>query len=83
MTIKEFASKYDIPVQRVKAAMNLRKGGTGTARDYEISFSEREMCEKVFCYLMDSIRCHVELASIDNDQAKRIAKLNSERRSNE
>lgn len=79
MTIKEFAEKYDIPVQRVKAAMNLRKGGTGTANDYKISFSEQEMCENVFTYLMDSIRCHVELASIDNDQAKRIAKLYSER----
>ena len=78
MTIREFASKYDIPVQRVKAAMNLRKGGTGTARDYEILFSEREMCESVYAYLMDSIRCHVELASIDNDQAKRIARLYEE-----
>lgn len=83
MTIKEFASKYDIPVQRVKAAMNLRKGGTGTARDYEISFPEQEMCEKVFCYLMNSIRCHIELASIDNDQAKRIAELNNEWRNDE
>lgn len=79
MTIKEFAKKYDIPVQRVKAAMNLRKGGTGTARDYETQFPEQEMCENVFTYLMDSIRCHVELASIDNDEAKRISKLYNER----
>lgn len=79
MTIKEFASKYEIPVQRVKAAMHLRKGGCRTARDYEIQFPEQEMCENVFSYLMDSIRCHVELASIDNDEAKRIAKRYNER----
>ena len=79
MTIKEFASKYDIPVQRVKAAMNLIKGGTGTADDYKISFPEREMCDKVFCYLIDSFGYHVNMANLDIDQAKRIAKLNSER----
>ena len=70
MTVKEFSRKFNVPISRVKTALDLGKsrsnGGAGSKTESNMSFDEVLIFRKVCGYLFDDMETCLKKASQDN-----------------
>lgn len=72
MTLRDFSSKYDLPLGQVKAAVGVPKGGGGV--DYtSIDYAEEELIINATKYYMVDMRFCIERAAKDNEMLKKLA----------
>lgn len=67
MTLRDFGSKYNLPLGQVKAAIGVRKGEADCA-----DYVEEELILKMTSYYMTDMRFCVERAAKDNEMLKKL-----------
>ena len=77
MTVRDFASKYGIPLNQMKAAMRFPQGGVRTCRELNakmhLDYTEEEMLVAVTEYYLTDMRFCIERANRDNEMLKNMA----------
>lgn len=73
MTLRDFSSKYDLPLGQVKAAVGVPKGGGGGVDYMSIDYAEEELIIKTTTYYMSDMRFCIERAAKDNEMLKKLA----------
>lgn len=68
MTLRDFSSKYNLPLGQVKAAVGVPNG-----RAVDIDCSEEELVLKTTTYYMVDMRFCIERAAKDNEMLKKLA----------
>lgn len=71
MTLRDFAFKYGLPLNQVKAAMRLPKFVTNDVMSTE--YKEEELVLEMTVYYMQDMRFCIERAAKDNEALKRLA----------
>lgn len=68
MTLRDFSSKYNIPLGQVKAAVGIQKGGAAG-----FDYVEEQLILEMTVYYMQDMRFCIERAAKDNEALKRLA----------
>lgn len=68
MTLRDFSSKYNLPLGQVKAAIGVPKSGAAG-----IDYVEEELVLKTTTYYMVDMRFCIERAAKDNEMLKKLA----------
>lgn len=76
MTLRNFASKYDLPLNQVKAAMHIPTGLKNFRETHEkmyADYEEEQLIVEMTVYYMQDMRFCIERANKDNELLKRLA----------
>ena len=76
MTLRNFASKYDLPLNQVKAAMHVPTGLMNLRETHEkmyADYKEEQLILEMTVYYMEDMRFCIERANKDNMALKRLA----------
>jgi hypothetical protein len=68
MTLRDFSSKYNLPLGQVKAAIGVHKGEAAG-----VDYMEEELIFKTTAYYMVDMRFCIERAAKDNEMLKKLA----------
>ena len=71
MTLKDFAFKYSLPLNQVKAAMRLPKFITNDVASTD--YTEEKLILEMTAYYMQDMRFCIERANKDNEALKHLA----------
>lgn len=76
MTLRDFASKYSLPLGQVKAAMHVPTGLKNFRETHEkmyANYEEEQLIVEMTVYYMQDMRFCIERAGKDNEALKRLA----------
>lgn len=73
MTLRNFASKYDLPLSQVKAAVRIPKFATNDVMSTD--YDEKALVVEMTAYYLADMRFCIERANKDNEALKKLAEL--------
>lgn len=75
MTIKEFAKKYQIPLNRVKAAMEIPQRGPKAEELMGTEYNENDLVGGMYCSLLEDMRVCIERGAEDSRICRRLTQI--------
>ena len=71
MTVREFATKYSLPLAQVKAAMHITKTGKPMVQEFE----EEELLMECTRYYLDDMRGCIRRAAMDDWMLRKMSDI--------